>query len=321
MRTFKILWITISLSLLLLVSCLKSSGGNLDDVKLQGQWLYSKYQKLVLFDLHNKIEQLVYTTKGAPEGMDYFDLSPDDKTIIFSVSNVIEGEKLVRMKKDGDSPQTLIDYAHGEPYRGISWSPDGRKIAIVRGKYDDRKMLFNLYVMSPQGKDAQIISDVNPELGKPSWSPDSKKIIFAGYGSRVGVMKEDEKISKKGTAALNIGIFMVDIENGVTNKIIDSGFSPAWSPDGQSIAYYEPDAYSKKAKLKLFNIKNKTIITILQTGWIGDSLAWSPDGKYILYPRFKKFSMGRQVLEVYSLDQKKNFRITETESINDLVWR
>jgi Tol biopolymer transport system component len=271
--------------------------------------------------LHNKTEQIIYSRQRTSEDILCVDVSPDNKTIILSLTDVIEGEKLARMEKYGGSPQILIDYTHGEPYRGISWSPDGKKIAVVRGRKNVEEFLFDLYVMSPQGTDIKRISDINLYLGKPSWSPDSKKIIFTGYGSMKWTTKGDEEISKKGEEGLNIGIFMVDIETGIANKIIDSGFSPAWSPDGRIVAYYEPVPNSNRENLNLFNMESKEIKTIFKAGWFGNSIAWSPDGKYILFPRFKNFAMGRQFLEVYSLDQKKSFRIVDTEGINDIVWK
>lgn len=317
----KILWITILLTSLLLSGCLESNEDNIDKLKLQGQLIYSKNQKLVLFDLHKKTEQIIYSTEKTPEDILCVDISPDNKTFIFSLHDILYGEKLALMEKNGGSLQTLIDYAHGEPYNGISWSPDGKKIAIVRGKKGAKELLFDLYVMSPQGSEVKKVSDVSLYSGKPSWSPDSKKIVFTGYGSMDWTTQRNEEISKKGLVSLSLGVFIVDIETGITRKIIDSGFSPSWSPDGQSIAYYEPVPYSNRENLNLFDVKSQSIKTIFKAGAFSDLIAWSPDGKYILYPRFKKFSMGRQFLEVYSLDQKKSFRIVETESIYDLVWK
>ncbi len=318
----KILSITILLTLLLMVGCLKSNEENLDKLKLEGQWSYANDDNLVVFDLHEKSKQTIYSTEGTAEGVGYFDVSPNNKAIIFSLINIIKGEKMVLLEKNSNSPNALIDYGENVCYRGISWSPDGSKIAIVKCKPDTDRLLFELYVMSPQGTGVKKISKVNLYLGKPSWSPDSKRIAFTGYGSMDWTMRGDDEISKEGISALDLGIYIVNVKTGTTERIIVSGYSPAWSPDGQSIAYYEPVPYSNKEKLNMFNIEKRSVKTLLKAGAFGNSIAWSPDGKYLLYPRYKMIFMPpeKQVFEVYSMETKKSYRIFEVGSVNDFVW-
>jgi Tol biopolymer transport system component len=100
-----------------------------------------------------------------------------------------------------------------------AWSPDGRRIAFVRGTFPD----LDIYVMNADGSGlTQLTSGPAYDSG-PAWSPDGTKIAFSSNregGYDVYSMNPD------GTAIANL-----------TGDDSGGGFSPAWSPDGTEIAY------------------------------------------------------------------------------------
>jgi len=111
----------------------------------------------------------------------------------------------------------------GAAERDPSWSPDGRWITY----FSDESGEYGLYLRSQDG-----LGDVRKfDLGKPStfyysptWSPDSKKIVFS-----------DKRLN----------LYFLDIDDGkpvlVDSNPYDggpgSGFTPVWSPDSRWIAY------------------------------------------------------------------------------------
>jgi TolB protein len=57
-----------------------------------------------------------------------------------------------------------------------NWSPDGTKIAFVRGQGDS----VNIWVMNADGTDVHRLTASGKDYD-PSWSPDGRQIVFSSY--------------------------------------------------------------------------------------------------------------------------------------------
>ena len=99
----------------------------------------------------------------------------------------------------------------------IAWSPDGTKLAFIRGNlsYGDNA----LYVVNADGSSANATAI--PTVGgaaHPTFSADSGKIAFADSANRIYTVNSD-------------------ISSPATQLPGGTGREPAWSPDGSKIAY------------------------------------------------------------------------------------
>ncbi len=129
-------------------------------------------------------------------------LSPDGHRILFA-----RGRWVYVMHSDGTHKRPLAQTSFGYydpltngPYDG-SWSPDGKRIAFVRG-FATQKAYSNhsaLYMIDADGTGLRRLTAVRPKVltMNPAWSPDGRKIGFDEYrypvevSNRTYVMRAD----------------------------------------------------------------------------------------------------------------------------------
>ncbi len=165
---------------------------------------------------------------------------------------------------------------------GLSWSPDGRKLAISV-KAGDKDAIFIINVRS--GNKRQLPVELN-SISSVSWSPTNNKLAFVGTNT---------KQSDIYTYDISFGI----LEN-LTNDIF-SDLTPKWSPDGKSIYFSsDRDNYTDRnmipADFKIYNydysgndiyevdVSSKEInrITAIENS-NQNYVQFSPDGKKMIY--------------------------------------
>lgn len=154
----------------------------------------------------------------------------------------------------------VTHYANGSvPLGELSWSPDGSKIAFVRGIASPGSQL--VFVAESNGSSAQPLQ-ISAQGGKPTWSPDGSRIAY-WFSNQVYLKNSD------GSG------FATPLAGGV-------GREPIWSPDGSRIAFGHPAHPSEFLDLNIVPAGGgaPTIVTS-NTQFIFAS--WSPTGSQIAY--------------------------------------
>jgi dipeptidyl aminopeptidase/acylaminoacyl peptidase len=115
-----------------------------------------------------------------------------------------------------ESPMRLTNGKHDAHPR---WSPDGKRLAFVRGGEKDdsgKPRPSQIAILPLAGGEAHIITDLPKGAASPVWSPDGKRIAFSSTTTQEDIEKEQRK--KKDEKA-----------NGANAKDSASAGSPAAS--------------------------------------------------------------------------------------------
>ena len=204
-------------------------------------------------------------------------LSPDGGRIAFTVSR-----EIYVMNADGSDVLELID--HPKSHVSPAWSPNGQRIAFSSNR--DRRAgydwAFDIYVVNADGSNISNLTD-NPETvdGSPAWSPDSRKIAFT---------------RRHGRFQSNAEIFVMNADGSdVTRETSHPNYldrpriwdeAPAWSPDGDRIAFISNRGGGGTSDLYVMNADGSEVtrLTHYPSGsGSRSSPAWSPDGRWIAF--------------------------------------
>jgi Tol biopolymer transport system component len=153
-------------------------------------------------------------------------------------------------------------------------SPKGKLIAFTAVKQAGDKIGGDIYTMRLDGSQVKLLLDCEQKCLHPDWSPDGKQLVFQ--------MGDD--------------LYTLPVGGGKPNKLISGAVntSPAWSPDGEWIAFVRSQSSPYDSPSYIYLVKpDGTELHALT----GDNLkplqqlSWSPDSKFIA---FENHSSGNQ---------------------------
>ena len=212
---------------------------------------------------------------GAPGYENTPAFSPDGKLFAYSW-NGGEGDALdiyVKLVGAGE-PLRLTETKANEHYP--TFSPDGRHIAFVRGKYGEPGEV--VIIPSLGGRERRIARLFSGNYSI-SFSPDNQYIAVI----------DTENSTEGGQHA----VYLLNIENGERRRVTAPAefageTTPRFSPDGKSIAFIrvaEEATVRSDGKQDLFvvPVSGGEPRQITFDGVIINSLAWSADGEYIYF--------------------------------------
>jgi Tol biopolymer transport system component len=181
-----------------------------------------------------------------------------DRLVFASMSRA---QGVVETTLEGGSPQVFLrgpaSFTWERPagwFSALEWSPDGHRLAVVR-EFGRRS---RLEVTTRDGRRLRTLA--RGAMGSPSWSPDSRSLVFeTGSGLRT-----------------------VDADGGTIHALTRAhDEAPAWSPNGQQIAFLRPDRSSSGYALYVFDRDGRHVRPLAHD--VTSYPDWSPDGRRLVF--------------------------------------
>jgi len=149
------------------------------DNRLLGFQELGGQRDLLLLDVAGNIVEKITNTNDQNEHDAHF--SPDAKRIVYANGNVNGSETSLELIDLEDGNRTILRNSIGNIY-GISWSPDGEKIAFVDAPDgdDDNTDIFTFSTRDQSFK--QVTDDLSQEH-MPMFCNDSKTLFFTSFKS------------------------------------------------------------------------------------------------------------------------------------------
>ncbi|MEZ4648831.1 MAG: fibronectin type III domain-containing protein [Candidatus Eisenbacteria bacterium] len=143
--------------------------------------------------------------------------SPDGATI--ACTDRRNGARQILLVSVATGDATWLAGGSGDEASSPAWSPDGTKLAYV-GHTDEG---YHIWTMNVDGTGRVQLTTTGDD-SNPCWSPDGAKIVYSSYDTA-------EEVGQ---------LWVIPSGGGAPVKLTDGdgfAFAPAWSPDGNWIAY------------------------------------------------------------------------------------
>ena len=211
-------------------------------------------------------------------------LSPTGKRVVVEA----RGEIFTIPAEKGDVRN--LSHSSGSAERDPAWSPDGKYVSY----FSDKSGEYKLVIESQDGlTPPREIALPNPtHYYTPSWSPDSKKIVYTDT---------------------NLHVWVLDVASGQAKMVGNDPWmvplrtlNPVWSPDSKWVAYAS----------RLKSLYHAIFVSNVETGetkQVTDALAdavwpaWDAGGKYLWFLASTDFGLRSQWLDMTSYDHNENF--------------
>jgi len=151
------------------------------------------------------------------------------------------------------------------------YSPDGKKLAYIRGSLGGRYGSA-LHIRSLDTGQEQVFS-LRARTFYPRWSPDGRTILLSGI-----------------TKSRLTGIYRIDVQTGEVKSILlpkpskkeEYRFSE-WTPDGKSFFYIQGEKGKSNDLISKYNLETEKKKKIHQTSYAYAKLSLSPDGRWLAF--------------------------------------
>jgi TolB protein len=183
-----------------------------------------------------------------------------------------------------------------------AWSPDGTKLAFSSSRTGDPE----IYIADASGAGLRRMTAVHGPDVSPVWNPKTGSDL-AWVSGRTGLPQ----------------IYTMGVDGTNVQRMTDQGYavSPAWSPNGQFLAFswirhYGPGAPGAE-DIYLMDIASKQWVQLTHDGGRNDFPSWSPDGRHIVFQSSR--SGGEQIWTMLA-DGTNQKQLTFTGSNTQPNW-
>lgn len=187
-----------------------------------------------------------------------------------AVEIVIDFEIFV-MHADGSGQRQLTD-APDQMHTSPVWSPDGQSIAFSRWTDQGGALM----VMDVAGDNARQLTDF-VAFGLV-WSPDGSQIAFASGHGYAGEYSQIYVVDVAGGEPLRLTSHV----NVPTLTLSMGNNSPAWSPDGEQIAFVA-EQLDGPSEIHVMNADGTGVLRLTDSPDRKMGPVWSPDGTQIVF--------------------------------------
>jgi dipeptidyl aminopeptidase/acylaminoacyl peptidase len=175
---------------------------------------------------------------------------------------VLDVARLTMLDPLGVSPPRVFSgFSHMAGQNVPAWSPDGTRLALVDGAYEDQSGAI-IVLDVETGAATPIRGDIT-DARLPIWSPDGRWVAFT-------------------TAGRSPEVRLVPPDGHDAPRRIADGQMRAWSPDGQQIAVVAFD--DAGGRISIVDVTTGSSRSLLGSPprVLLDVLGWSPDGRELL---------------------------------------
>jgi len=183
------------------------------------------------------------------------DLSPDGRYVVFTnVSTLTFESFVVRLDLQTGEVINLTSMTSGAvPVADAQprYSPDGKRLAFVSAVGST----LQVFVMDADGYNVRAVTDDEYYNAFPTWSPDGTSVAYASYRGETQPEIDELTGQTTGGKVLLSDWYLVRVnvdtreQRVLTTTAASPVFRPAWSPEGDRIAYIsagssrQPDIY------------------------------------------------------------------------------
>jgi Tol biopolymer transport system component/DNA-binding winged helix-turn-helix (wHTH) protein len=188
----------------------------------------------------------------------------------------------------------FVPYLGGPPASWVSFSPDGKWVAYNEDLNTAAGALWRSRV---DGTDRQQLT-FGMAAWLPRWSPDGKRIAFAG--SESGGKNR---------------IYLLPSDGGTPEPLTPEGDDPAWSPDGNSLLFAVVTPGIRIDTWRIFRVDLRTHHITPFPGSVGlRAPVYSPDGKHVA-----AIAWGGGLM-LFDFHSQRWTQLTEGSFLNNSVW-
>jgi TolB protein len=194
---------------------------------------------------------------------------------------------------------------HGGTNTTPAWAPDGLRLAFSSSRSGDPE----IYTVEQSGGNLHRVTNSKGPDVSPTWNRKTGTQIAWASG-RTGL----PQIYIMGTDGTNIV------------QLTDQGYavSPAWSPNGQFLAFawmrrYGPGAPGAQ-DIYLMDVATKQWVQLTHDGGRNDFPSWSPDGRHIVFQSSRSGSLQIWTMLADGSDQKQ-LTTSGANSEPDWSWK